>query len=168
VWWVFREAVGRTQINDRWIYVSDGGHYENLGLVEALRRRPRRLLVLDASGDVQDEFTALGAAVATARMDLQVEIDVDPGPMSTPDDGCAKTSAIRANARWPLPNGACTEIIFGKLVVTQDLPWDAKSYALQHPEFPLLSTGQQLYGEYDFEAYRILGREVGRRMVKLM
>ncbi len=41
------EIVGGIRLDRRWIYVTDGGHYENLGLVEALRRhgdcRARRL-----------------------------------------------------------------------------------------------------------------------------
>lgn len=166
VWWVFREAAGRTHIDDRWLYVTDGGHYENLGLVEALRSRPIQLFVLDASGDQEDEFATLGAAVATARMDLGVEIEILPEPMDTRDDGYAKSSAVRARAIWP-GNFGSTEIVYGKLIVTELLPWDVKSYALTNPEFPLRSTGQQLYGEFDFEAYRVLGREVGRRMLKL-
>lgn len=164
IWWVFREAAGRTQIDDRWLYVTDGGHYENLALVEALRSRPQRLFVLDASGDKEDEFATLGAAVATARMDLGVEIAIVPDPMKIDVDGYAKTSVVLATASWPADQPA-TDIIYGRLITTDLLPWDAKAYAIEHPEFPLRSTGQQLYGEFDFEAYRVLGREVGRRMM---
>ena len=37
---------------------------------------------------------------------------------------------------------------------------DTKVYAGRHPEFPRTGTGDQFYGEFDFEAYRQLG---GRR-----
>jgi len=166
VWWVFREAVGRTQIDDHWLYVTDGGHYENLGLVEALRGRPRRVFVLDASGDQEDEFATLGVAIATARMDLGAEITICPEQMKIQDDGYAKKSVICATARWS-DAPETTEIIYGKLLLTTKLPWDAKSYAMEHPEYPQLGTQQQLYGEFDFEAYRVLGREVGKRMMCL-
>ena len=44
--------------------VTDGGHYDNLGLVEALQRAPAlgvtHILVLDASGDKADTWFTLG------------------------------------------------------------------------------------------------------------
>ena len=168
VWWVFREAFGRTSLDDAWLYTTDGGHYENLGLVEALRARPEKIVVLDASADGENTFAALGTAMATARMDLGVEITARPGDLPCQgEDGYAPTSTVRLTAKWP-DSDETTEILLGKLILTDRLPWDAHSYALQHPEYPLLSTGQQLYGEFDFEAYRVLGREVGQRLVKLL
>ena len=168
VWWVFREAFGRTSLDDAWLYTTDGGHYENLGLVEALRRRPEKIIVLDASADGENTFAALGTAMSTARMDLGVEITARPGDLPCQgEDGYAPTSTVRLTAKWP-DSDETTEILLGKLILTDRLPWDAHSYALQHPEYPLLSTGQQLYGEFDFEAYRVLGREVGQRLVKLL
>jgi hypothetical protein len=35
---LLHEAVGSPSMYERRIYVTDGGHYDNLGLVEALRR----------------------------------------------------------------------------------------------------------------------------------
>ena len=49
---LLRELLGRTGLRGRWIYVTDGGHYENLGLVEALRRGATEIIVFDASGDI--------------------------------------------------------------------------------------------------------------------
>jgi hypothetical protein len=42
---LLRELLGRTGLRGRWIYVTDGGHYENLGLVEALRRGATEIIV---------------------------------------------------------------------------------------------------------------------------
>src|SRR5690606_6206522 len=66
---LFKEAFGTTSLYDRRLYITDGGHYDVLGLVEALRRRPERIIVIDASNDRQDAFTRVGMAIATAAMD---------------------------------------------------------------------------------------------------
>ena len=39
---VLIEAAGRSSIADRWIYLSDGGHLDNTGLVEGVRLLGRR------------------------------------------------------------------------------------------------------------------------------
>ena len=86
---LFKEGVGKTSLTERRLYITDGGHYDNLGLVEALRRRPDVVYVLDASNDAENSFRALGEAMATARIDLDCELNIDPTPMITGDDHLA-------------------------------------------------------------------------------
>lgn len=161
---LMKEAIGRTSIYDRKLYITDGGHYDNLGLLEALRRKPREIIVLDASADVEDTFDALGSAVATARMDLDCEITFDPRTMKR------VSSSERAVMAWGKGtyayDGVTGDIWLAKVIMTDALPWDVESYAARNPTFPRTSTGNQLYGEFDLEAYRILGREVTQRMVR--
>ncbi|WP_460518487.1 hypothetical protein [Flindersiella endophytica] len=156
---LFKEAFGATSLYDRRLYVTDGGHYDQLGLVEALRRRPDRIIVVDASNDTEDVFTSVGLAIATARMDLGVEIELDLRPMRRGDDG------VRAERAWAhgtatCPDGKTIELYVLKALLTPDLPWDVEAYAARHPEFPRRTTGDQLYGEFDFEAYRELGHHL--------
>jgi hypothetical protein len=49
--YLFREIVGSHRCEDRLLQITDGGHYENLGLVELLRRRCTEIYCIDASGD---------------------------------------------------------------------------------------------------------------------
>lgn len=156
-----KEAIGTSSIYDRRIYVTDGGHYDNTALVEALRDHPERLIVIDASNDAENTFSALGDAVATARMDLGLEIELEGL------DALVSTADKRADKAWvsgtarPLDgtaSGETTDVQIIKAIMFQDgLPLDLETYHLQHPDFPRTSTGDQLYGEYDFEAYRCLG-----------
>jgi hypothetical protein len=156
-----KEAIGTSSIYDRRIYVTDGGHYDNTALVEALRDRPKRLIVIDASNDEENEFSALGEAVATARMDLGLEVELEglDALLSTPGERAPK--AWVSGTAAPLDNpgdGEKTEVQVVKAILFKDgLPLDLETYARQYPEFPRTSTGDQLYGEYDFEAYRRLG-----------
>ena len=158
---LLHEAVGSPSMYERRIYVTDGGHYDNLGLVEALRRKPAQVIAIDASNDAEDRFTALAEAIATARMDHGIEIDIDPSPM-------VRGAKARADRPWaygiathPLEDGEekpyKTEIFFVKAVLAGSLDWDLEQYAVEHADFPRRTTGDQFYDEWDFEAYRSLG-----------
>ncbi len=163
---VLREAFGRTSVLDRRLYVTDGGHYDNLGLIEALRRRPKEVIVLDASNDDEDAFSTLGKAIATARMDLGCEIDFDPRLMRRLQAERATAAWGHGTIRYLAPSGEVhtADLWVAKVIMLDDLPWDIETYAAGNPQFPRTSTGNQLYGEFDLEAYRMLGREIGRRM----
>jgi hypothetical protein len=152
---VVREAVGQASIYDRFLYVTDGGHYDNLGLIEALRREPRRIFVIDASNDAEDTFRALGLAVATARMDLDCELRIDPSHMKRLADKRAAAAWCTGTATFA--DGTTCEIYLVKAIMIDGAPWDVETYAASNLDFPRTSTGRQLYSEFDFEAYRMLG-----------
>ncbi|HEY6277434.1 MAG TPA: hypothetical protein VIX86_14000 [Streptosporangiaceae bacterium] len=82
---LWAEAAGHISYRATWICVSDGGHYDNLGLVEALRRGASEIVVIDASGEKVDTWFTLGAAIAQARVDAGVDISLDPTVMCWPD-----------------------------------------------------------------------------------
>jgi hypothetical protein len=155
---LLREILGSVSLNGRWIYVTDGGHYENLGLVEALRRGATEIVVFDASGDPPDSWVTFGEAVQTARADLGVEIYLDPSEMRpTTDTGRAPALVVPGYCRYP--NGARAELWFCKLALPEEAPasWDVYAWKVGHRDFPNDSTAQQLYGDRQFEAYRRLG-----------
>ncbi|MDX6236426.1 MAG: hypothetical protein QOG10_1241 [Kribbellaceae bacterium] len=166
---LLREAIGRPSMYDRRIYVTDGGHYDNLGLVEALRRKPAQVIVIDASNDPEDHFNALGEAIATARMDLEIQIDLDPAPMLRGKRERADRAWSYGVATHPLKAGEekpyKTEIFFLKAVLAGRLGWDMERYAASHADFPRRSTSDQFYDEWDFEAYRDLGYVLAESLV---
>jgi hypothetical protein len=83
---LWAEAAGHTSYRATWVNVTDGGHYDNLGLVEALRRGARNIVVLDASGDRPNTWFTLGGAMALARADAGVDITLDPTVMANGND----------------------------------------------------------------------------------
>jgi hypothetical protein len=139
--------------------VTDGGHFENLGLVEILRRGCTHIYCFDASGGDVDSFAALGQAIAIARSELEVEITIDP--KGHPDDAAGggdggpagiHCGAIRyhdESTTWPL--------VFVRATVDEGAPWDVRAYRERDPRFPTHSTLDQLYTDEKFEAYRALG-----------
>lgn len=162
---VAKEAVGKASAYDRFLYVTDGGHYDNLGLLEALRQRPQEVIVIDASNDPENVFRTLGRAIATAQMDLNCEITLNPRPMKStaggPSTGRAPRAWIEGEARFKGGTGPqhVTKVWVAKALLFGELPWDVETYAADNTDFPRTSTANQLYGEFDFEAYRILGRK---------
>ncbi len=177
---VVHEAFGSPSINSPYLYLTDGGHYDNLGLVEALRRYPEQIIMLDGSGDPEDEFPAMGDAIASARMDLGVEIDFNPAPLTRaeakyPASGWMQATATywngvkdeeapaKAECAADRPahpvyiKGSICVIDYVKCVLPEGLSWDLESYRKRDPEFPTTSTKYELYDEFDFEAYRRLG-----------
>ncbi len=155
---VVKEAMGKASVYDRFLYITDGGHYDNLGLVEALRRRPAEIFVIDASNDKVDTFRTIGRAIATAQMDLDCDVRLDPRPMVTTKKG---TQVAWCTGKAYFGDGAPDEFTWihvVKALLIEDLPWDVETYAADNPDFPRTSTNNQLYGEFDLEAYRVLGR----------
>jgi len=159
---LWAEAAGKLSYRDTWMYVTDGGHYDNLGLVEALRRGADRIVVLDASGDKADTWSTIGGAMALARADAGVDITLNPTAMCPP--GLAPGQVVRP---WAYGTFTRTQQVPGlprhgqiwvcKLGWWTGAPWDVLAYARSHPTFPCDSTLAQLYDAVEFEAYHQLG-----------
>jgi hypothetical protein len=161
---LWAEAVGRLSYRDTWMYVTDGGHYDNLGLVEALRRGAQHIVVLDASGDKADTWFTLGGSMALARSDAGVDITLDPTTMI---EGGAKLEPGQVVHPWAFGTFIRTadggglpeqgDIWVCKLGWWTGAPWDILAYAKDHSTYPCDSTLEQLYDAAEFEAYHQLG-----------
>ncbi len=162
---LFRELLGQNHADARFLYMTDGGHYENLGLVELLRRGCTEVFCFDASGgaDVQE----LGDAIALARTELQVEIDIKPGKL-VPDATTGIAERHLETGTILYPDGTKGRLIYVRSVLTEGAPHDITAYHDLDPEFPHNSTGDQLYTDQRFEAYRKLGHRAGRDAVDVL
>jgi hypothetical protein len=160
---LYAEAAGHTSYRSTWMCVTDGGHYDNLGVIEALERKARRILVLDASGDKADTWFTIGGAIAQARSDARTEIELDPQTMCEPPTNLKSGEVVtpsvtgkftRYSLSGPPVDG---EILVCKLGWWKDAPWDIGAYAAGHPDYPSDSTIEQLYDSAEFDAYKELG-----------
>jgi hypothetical protein len=172
---LWAEAAGHTSYRATWVNVTDGGHYDNLGLVEALRRGAKNIVVLDASGDRPDTWFTLGGAMALARADAGVDITLDPTVMARGNGRGAAPRLAKGQVRRPWARGTFTRrggcppesgnscppesgnIWVCKLGWWDGAPWDVRAYAAGHPAYPCDPTLQQLYDGAEFEAYHELG-----------
>lgn len=162
---LFLEMFGQNSLRDRYLYVTDGGHYENLGLVELLRRGCTRIYCFDGGGG-RGVGAALGDAIAIARSELGVDVVVDPEEMAKlePDEnGLSAADHIVADIHYPGEDGNPNREPAGKLVYCRQLltaaaPQDVRAHARRNPKFPHDPTSDQFLTDQSFESYRALGR----------
>jgi hypothetical protein len=160
------EALGKTDDTSRFIQLSDGGHFENLGLYEMVMRRCRTIVVVDGDADSKYEFEDLGNAVRKIYIDLGIPIHFRdfPGglPMKRGKDGGFDSSSLycfsgKINYSCIDSDTEDGDLIIIKPVLNGSEPEDVRSYALTHPTFPHESTVNQFFNEAQFESYRHLG-----------
>jgi hypothetical protein len=167
---ILDEMFGRTTDHSPYVYLSDGGHFENLGLYEMVRRRCHFIVVSDAGADPQIAFDDLGGAIRKIRIDFGVPIEFADGiPIyprgpaeSQPKDakywavGRIRYSCVDTvgESKTPAPDGI---LLYIKPTFYEKEPYDVVNYGKGTPTFPHESTGNQFFGEAQFESYRALG-----------
>jgi Patatin-like phospholipase len=171
------EALGLTDSKKPYVYLTDGGHFENLGLYELVQRRCRLIVVSDAGCDPAFEFEDLGNAIRKIRIDLGIDIlmdEIEMHPRSSVDEHGVEpiepglyfaTGTIRypelreVNGKDEQLEG---RLIYIKPGIYGKEPRDVLNYAATHPDFPHESTADQWFDEAQFESYRQLGEYVGK------
>jgi patatin-like phospholipase len=151
-----KEALGQTSDRTEYVYLSDGGHFENLALYEMVRRRCKTIVVFDGACDKAFQMRDLGNALRKIRIDLQIPIEF--GDHERPLRARSKRCAIGV-VRYSVVDGPGTDgtIIYVKPMLLGSEPPDVASYAATHPDFPHQSTGDQWFDESQTESYRLLG-----------
>jgi hypothetical protein len=159
---LLNEALGNTDDSYKWIELSDGGHFENLGLYEMILRRCRHIIVVDADADGEFHFEDLGNAIRKIEIDLGVPITFPDFPHGLPMTREAEplnVYCVRGQIQYDCvdddaPKG---ELLFIKPVLNGSEPPDIRAYAASHQTFPHEATSNQFFNEAQFESYRHLG-----------
>lgn len=161
---LLEEAAGRTTDTRSSVYLSDGGHFENLGLYEMVRRRCHRIVVVDATCDPTFAYADLHDSVRKIRVDLGIPVelpDVLPGPDRSTEHPRRVIGRIRYSARdgnAPADDG-WLYLIKPRLVGGEppELAHYAQGDGGGSSPFPHQSTADQFFEEAQFESYRLLG-----------
>jgi hypothetical protein len=157
---LLRELLGLTTDHNPYVYLSDGGHYENLGLWEMVARRCRFIVVSDAGCDPNYTFDDLGNAVRRIRLDLGIPIQFDDLTFTKAGQGTTNRHAAIGQIRYSVvdgPNAPNGTILYIKATLSGDEPIDIRNFAITDAAFPHDSTGDQFFDEARFESYRLLG-----------
>ncbi|MGD0946885.1 MAG: patatin-like phospholipase family protein [Candidatus Binatia bacterium] len=163
---LFAELFGWTNSKSRYVNLSDGGHFDNLGLYEMVLRRCRYILVSDAGCDPTAGFEDLGNAIRKIRIDFGIPIEFRKkiliSPREETADGlyCATATIHYKEVDGKVPPG---ELIYIKPALFghgRRVPYDVYSYSRSAGEFPHESTVDQWFSEAQFESYRALGLHV--------
>ncbi len=163
LFYLFSELLGNTNDVRKYLYISDGGHFENLGLYELVRRRCRYIIVSDAGADPSHTFGDLGNAIEKCRTDFGIDISIDVNPIrfQAPEGKsqwhCAVGKIHYNRVDENAPEGI---IVYIKPSLTGDEPTDIQRYASKNKGFPHQSTADQWFDESQFESYRMLGEHI--------
>ncbi|MDD5395599.1 MAG: patatin-like phospholipase family protein [Thiothrix sp.] len=160
------ELFGSTNINTKFVNLTDGGHFENLGIYELVRRRCKLILVSDSGADSMEgfEFEDLGNAIQKCRVDFGVDIKMFGMEKLLPRKAKSRMAYGRIKYDDQAENDGV--LIYLKPVLRGNEPMDIYHYAATHHDFPHQGTGDQWFEESQFESYRELGLITVREMLK--
>jgi Patatin-like phospholipase len=161
-----KEATGSSNDKSPWVYLSDGGHFENLALYEMVLRRCHHIVLSDGGCDPAFSFEDFGNAIRKIRIDLGIPIEVtfmDMQPRGKDGTFGKGQFVARATIRYSAidQGGKDGELIYIKSAVYDEngtLPKDIYNYARESLLFPHEPTSDQFFSESQFESYRALGR----------
>src|SRR5262249_50469374 len=178
------ELLGGNDDQTRYVYLSDGGDFENLGVYELIRRGCRYVIVCDAGQDDGVTCEDLGRLVRRCRADFGIEIDISVHRLGELQrDGFSNSHCVvgkihyhgvvqRNRHGWPMnqegapllrggvPAHEEGYLIYLKPSLTGDEPQDLLEYARRVPQFPHQTTADQWFDESQFESYRKLGMHI--------
>jgi Patatin-like phospholipase len=163
---LIRETFGLTDERASYVYLSDGGHFENLGLYEMVLRRCRVIFVSDAGCDPHCSLEDLGNAIRKVRIDLGVPITFKVFNIFARDNADKATLERYAigTIHYSKVDGGQPEEQNGILIYVKPTfyprrqePLDIFNYATLNKEFPHQPTADQWFTESQFESYRMLG-----------
>jgi hypothetical protein len=187
IWPGLAELFGRLfYLNEdrEYVLLTDGGHFENLGLYELVRRRLKVIVVCDGSADPTYTFSDLANAIEKVRADFGAIVAIDdrdlqpmvPRPrQGAPSDSdsagqrVAQRGYLFATIRYARTDRKDVNT-FGLLIYLnstffEGLSADLYGYRNTHPSFPDEPTSDQFFDEKQFEAYRELGYNTARAMM---
>ncbi len=167
---------GGYQENRDFVQLSDGGHFENTGLYELIRRRVKLAIVCDGGADQEFSFSDMQTTVRRIEDDFgarikilepdtpdQVVPDAPLPPRYPPRSGLARQGHMLASISYA--DGSKGWLIFMKTTLIEDVSFKVKGYVAQNPSFPDESTADQFFDEVQFEAYRELGFCIADKML---
>jgi hypothetical protein len=174
-----REIFGIHPSTSRLLLCTDGGHYDNLGLVELLRRGCSCIYCFDASGASRPLADTLSGAMTLAREELGIEIvfdepyglvvgggtPIDPSsPLSKLNSQLSAHAVISAAIHYPKKDGSTAPnglLIFAQADLTSDMPYEVLEFTQDDPGFPNDGTADQWFDVDRFDSYQRLGYYLG-------
>ena len=169
-------SLGFTE-RSHFIELTDGGHFENTGIYELVRRKMAIIVATDSGADDDYAFADLSNAIERVRVDFGVNItfrdDFDLRhvvPRRNRDDVTPHRIIRYAKRGYAIAAIHYADGSEGKLIVIKPtllpgLPADLYGYKVSEPTFPQQTTADQFFDEAQFESYRELGYQLTKRML---
>ncbi len=171
---LLNELFINTNAKSPYLYLSDGGHFENLGIYELIRRKCKLIVAIDAGEDGNYQFDDLGNAIRKCETDLDVRIKFDDLNNLHPSKQSVYGSFKHSEKHYAIgeilyskkdPKQENGILLYIKSSLTGTEPADLINYKLQEPTFPHHSTVDQFFDESQFESYRRLGEHIAKAVM---
>ena len=146
-----------------YVHLSDGGHFEGLGLYELVKRKCKVIIVSDASEDRRGCLDSLAKAIERCRLDFQVEIDLPIGDLMPNESGVSRGFAF-GTVSYGGEDGVGS-LMYLRSTIIAGLPHDLMSRRVSDKPCPSHATSKQWFTESRFESYRELGYQVARAFI---
>lgn len=157
-----RELFGSAGETAGFLNLSDGGHFDNLGIYELVRRRCQVIIAADAECDPNLVFGSLGNVIRICEVDFGAKIAIDVASIRKhPDTGLSVNHCAVGKIYYD--DGTTGYLIYMKSSLSTDAETAVLAYKASHPDFPHETTADQFFSDDQFESYRILGRRVAAR-----
>lgn len=161
----------------KFVQLSDGGHFENTGVYELIRRRMKLIIVCDGGSDPDTSFSDFQTTIRRIEDDfgarLKVDDDLSPDkvvPVAYKKSTYPKDRKFAAQGYMKgtvtYADGTKGTIIYLKTTLIRDVSFKVKGYAASNPDFPDQSTADQFFDEVQFESYRELGYSIASQMCR--
>src|SRR5262249_35039541 len=145
---LLKELFGRTDARGKYVHLSDGGHFENLGVYELIRRRCRYIICCDAGTDRDDASENLANMMRLCRTDFGIRFEIDTTPLREQgEDGLSRWHCAVGTIHYEDvdPGAGRGTFLFIRATFTGDEPPDVRNYRRAHPDFPHQSTVDQFF-----------------------
>jgi len=154
------EITGRIQENMKYLNVSDGGHIENLGAYELLRRRCKFIICVDGGANLGTEGSDLQRLERYALIDLGIKFEYNLADLRPNKSGISRAYAILIKVLYEPDKIGSEEIgwmIYLKPALTGAEPQYVLDYRYRNASFPHEGILDQIFEEEQFEGYRAVG-----------
>jgi hypothetical protein len=185
---LFKELFGKVGDGTKYVNLSDGGHFENMGLYELVRRQCSYIIVCDAEEDPEMKFEGMGGAITKCRADFGAEIDLDLRPLRKQGDsqysqahctvgtiryppprgekGPARMSTMYGNNQDEIDSSSTGIIVYLKISLVGDERADLLAEQFSNTSFPQGPISNKRFTESQFELYRWLGHHIAMTSVR--
>ena len=170
----WRELSGKLDERGRLVQLSDGGHFDNLGIYELIRRRVRLIVACDGTADPQFAFSDFITLLARIEADFGARIRFNEGSglevfMPRSAAGFPRNTQLAQKGftvgRITYSDGSEGDLIYVTTTLFKGLGLQTLGYRAANPDFPDQTTADQFFDEAQFEAYRQLGYSVGQAVI---
>lgn len=167
---LLQELMGYSNERRNYVYLSDGGHFDNLGIYELVRRRCPVIFAVDAGADAGRTFGDLADTIRKCRIDMGVDITFPELALLSGDREMLATQAymkgvICYDLDDETKNGTLI-LIKPTMTLAKLEPVDVQNYNAENPSFPQQTTADQFFDESQFESYRRLGAFIAHRCLE--